>query len=155
MDNPILDDIQTLKWIISTLLSLIGVMGGFVCWYVLQLLREAKSHGQQIKRANEKITGLREYLNKHVSEILASEKSVGGELLKIRRTLVGTTVVLERRKSETRQIVADAERTRDRVEENTKRIREHDESIKAHTSELINLNNGFILVKGSPRKPES
>jgi hypothetical protein len=140
---------EILPWIISTLLSIIGLMGGFVLWYVASIFKKTESLDEQIKRNSAKVTSLREHFNENVSKVFTSQQSIGQDLVKVRRTLVGTTMVLRRRQAEIAEVVADGKRTSDRVGQINRELEKHKKVLIQHNSDIIKLKNGNILVKGN------
>ena len=140
---------EILPWIISTLLSFIGLLCGFVLWYVLSIFKKTESLDEQIKRNNAKVTSLREHFNENVSKVFTSQQAIGEDLVKVRRTLVSSTVVLKRRKTEIAQVVADGKRTASRVDEINGELEKHKKVLIGHNTEIIKLKGGNLLVKGN------
>lgn len=141
-------------WIISTLLSIIGLMSGGVLWYVANIFKKAEGLDNEIKRNNQKITALREHLNENISKIYSSQQSVGGEIINLRRTLVSTTVVIRRRKAEADRIMEDTKRTQDKLEEIGRELESQKQTLATQQGSLVKLAKGLILVKGE-KKEES
>ena len=136
------------QWIISGLLSLLGLTGGFILWYVASIFKKTEGLDEQIRRNNAKITTLREHFNENISKVFTAQQGVGDELLKVRRAVVSSTVVLRRRKTEIDKIVEDGKWTQDRVEQTNAELDRHKKVLIKHESELIKLKGGNILVKG-------
>lgn len=135
--------------IISGLLSVISLLGGFALWYVVSIFNKTEKLDEQIKRNNAKITSLREHLNENISKIYSSQQGIGTDLVKLRGAVVSGTVVLRRRKSEIAQVMEDGKRTQNRVETINRELEKHKKVLVQHDSDIVMLKGGNILVKGN------
>lgn len=135
-------------WIISSLLSFIGLLGSFILWYVISIFKKAEKLDEQIERNTTKITSLREHFNENISKVFTSQQGVGEDLIKLRGAVVSGTVVLRRRKTEITEIMEDQRRTKGRVAAINNELEQHKRVLIRHNNEIIKLKGGRILVKG-------
>ena len=141
-------------WFIGILLTIISALVGFVLWYVLQLIKEARGLGGKISKNTYEILGLKQETNELLSEIHSSNKSVWEELHKLRGSVVSGTMVLQRRKAEVSQILEDTKRAKDKLAAHDQLFTKGIKVLRRHRSELTllrsrvqNISEDVLLIK--------
>lgn len=134
--DELLVNTKIATWIIGLLLGLVSTLTGFVMWYVLRLIEEARGLSGKISKNTYSILELKEQQARQLSALHTSEKGMWDELLNLRRAVVSGTLVLQRRKTETNQILEDQRRAKDQVAKHQKILNGHHQALKSQKSIL-------------------
>jgi hypothetical protein len=141
-------------WIIGLLLTTISTLIGFVLWYVLQLIKEAKGLNGKISKNNANIIDLKQKVTSVLSSLYTSEKNIWDELIKLRRSVVSGTMVLRRRKEEVNKILEDSRRVKSTLDKHSKILDQSIKVLRRNRSELdllrtktVGLSEQLIMIK--------
>ncbi len=127
-------------WILGAMASLLTLCGGGILTFLVFIFNKARGFEREIDEFRREIIEINRSISKNLSEICPAQISVGKELDNIRRTLVGTTVVLQRRKTEVAQIREDAKRTQDQMGEIRSRLQKSLATLQKHDRILTRMN---------------
>lgn len=126
-------------WALFGSTSLLTAASGAILSFLKSIYDKMKSQEGQLDEFRKEIIEVNRSVAKNLSEICSAQISVGRELDNIRRTLVGTTVVLQRRKAEVTQIREDARRTQDQMGEIRDRLQKSLQTIQKHDRILTRM----------------
>lgn len=150
-------------WLIGLLLSIISALMGFLLWYILKIFKGTGDLNGKISKNTYTILDLKEQQTSNLSALHSSEKSIWDELIKLRRALVSGTMVLQRRREETNQILDDQRRAESEMAKHKKILQGHHKLLKRHRGRLdltetkvIDLSDEIMLLKnkgGNDGKP--
>ena len=134
-------------WIVNILLSIISLLGAFLLWYLISLVKKSGSLDGKIEKTNKSIFRIKRFNEKNISQILTTQTTIVSDLLKIQRTLGSSAMGNESRQAEINKILDSLRRTNDRVEETTRTIEKSLQLLKTHNTEIINLKKGLLLIR--------
>lgn len=152
--------IQIFLWLIGILLSVIGILGSFVLWYVIKVFKGTEELSGKVSKIRSEAITFRKTVGDTFFNLQTSQESIRKRLHKLQRAVVSGTMVLKRRREETRQFLAESKRARDQLDSHQKALeksvrvlRAQDSEIKLIRTKLINLNEQLTLVTSNKSKP--
>lgn len=142
---------NTQTWLITIfnacLVFVIGFLLKLAIDYIKDTLKEVKGFRSDLQRLEQKFQGeIGDTFKRAVSQVYSLETRLWSELHKVRRTMVGTSLVIRRRRKEIDKILQEQEQARNRLDQYQKFSQSAVKLLKAHNSEITEMKTTVVSL---------